>query len=143
MDLAWRGQSTGWRCICVPTARVFHKHSATAIEGSARKQFLLSRNKVWLVTKNLCGRKWFVLAALILFFDILSVVYSIVSRHDLVALRAKVAAVRGMSGMMRKARQMRSSCRPTASLDLKLIEPAVLPWLPAQRKLPLKPPTPT
>jgi len=34
VDLAWRAQQAGWRCLYVPKARVVHCHSATAGEGS-------------------------------------------------------------------------------------------------------------
>lgn len=52
VDLAWRAQLAGWRCLYCPSAVVYHRHSATSGEGSAFKSFMLSRNRVWLLAKN-------------------------------------------------------------------------------------------
>ena len=46
-DLGLRGRLAGWTCVYVPTARVFHVHSATAGEFSALKAFLIERNRIW------------------------------------------------------------------------------------------------
>lgn len=52
VDLAWRAQLAGWRCVYAPEARVVHQHSATAGVFSAFKHYQLARNRVRLVVKN-------------------------------------------------------------------------------------------
>ena len=50
-DLGLRGRLAGWTCIYVPTAVVYHIHSATAGEFSALKAFLIERNRIWVALK--------------------------------------------------------------------------------------------
>jgi len=50
-DLGLRGRLAGWKCIYVPEARVYHMYSSTIGKYSARKAFLVERNRVWLVAK--------------------------------------------------------------------------------------------
>jgi len=51
-DLGMRGRLTGWKCLYVPNAIVYHKYSATMGEYSPRKAFLIERNRIWFVVKN-------------------------------------------------------------------------------------------
>jgi hypothetical protein len=52
VDLAWRAQWAGWRCLYVPEAEARHVHSATTGRGSAFKARLLGRNKWWAILKD-------------------------------------------------------------------------------------------
>jgi GT2 family glycosyltransferase len=52
VDVAWRARMKGWRCLYVPSAVVFHHHSATLGHGSERKYYLVGRNRVRLLAKN-------------------------------------------------------------------------------------------
>jgi GT2 family glycosyltransferase len=52
-DLGLRGRLAGWTCRYVPTAVVFHIHSATAGEFSALKAFLIERNRLFVAVKLL------------------------------------------------------------------------------------------
>src|SRR5437773_10300815 len=51
-DLGLRGRLAGWKCLYVPTAVVYHMHSATAGEFSPLKAFLIERNRIWVAVKN-------------------------------------------------------------------------------------------
>src|SRR5262249_55329286 len=51
-DLGLRGRLAGWNCFYVPTAIVYHVHSATAGEFSALKAFLIERNRIWVAVKT-------------------------------------------------------------------------------------------
>ncbi len=61
-DLAWRARSRGWKAVHNPRARVRHEYSATGGHNSPFKRRLLSRNRVWLLYKNmpecLLRRSW-------------------------------------------------------------------------------------
>jgi GT2 family glycosyltransferase len=50
-DLGLRGRLAGWTCRYVPTAVVYHIHSATAGEFSALKAFLIERNRLFVAVK--------------------------------------------------------------------------------------------
>lgn len=92
-DLAWRARLAGWRCIYVPRARVYHHHSASAGQLNPSKGFLLGRNKVWCIAKNYPTLPLLLLWPLILFYDLLSLLYSL-SRGDLDPLRGRMEGVR-------------------------------------------------
>src|SRR5207253_755400 len=51
VDLAWRARLRGWRCAEAPRAQALHIGSATAGRNSARKRFLLARNKLWVAVR--------------------------------------------------------------------------------------------
>jgi GT2 family glycosyltransferase len=78
VDLAWRAQRAGWRCLYVPAARALHRTSATSGEGSAMKYRLLGRNKVWLVAKN---ARWLDLP-LVMLLDSVITIYAGLQRRN-------------------------------------------------------------
>jgi len=51
-DLAWRGRIAGWKCMFVPTAKVYHVHSAIGGTGSLTKAYHLEKNRVLMMIKN-------------------------------------------------------------------------------------------
>ena len=123
VDLAWRAQSAGWRSLSVPEARILHRHSATAREGSPFKSFQLGRNKVWLLVKNYPLKLWY-LVPLVLLYDVLAVLYALVARGDAHALRGRMAGWAGAREMWHK-RQTRPS-RSDHSVDR--LAPPRWPW---------------
>jgi GT2 family glycosyltransferase len=50
-DVGLRGRLAGWTCRYVPSAVVYHIHSATAGEFSALKAFLIERNRLFVAVK--------------------------------------------------------------------------------------------
>ncbi len=52
LDLAWRARLAGWRSIYVPSALVYHVHSATGVSYSPFKSFHIQRNRFFVVMKN-------------------------------------------------------------------------------------------
>lgn len=50
VDLGWRAQLSGWRCVYVPTAIVYHKLKATG--GSVTGSYYDGRNFLFLLWKN-------------------------------------------------------------------------------------------
>ena len=56
LDLAWRAQLAGWRCIYAPRAVVYHKLSATG--GGATASFYDGRNTIYLLAKDYPGDLW-------------------------------------------------------------------------------------
>lgn len=106
VDLAWRAQWAGWECLYVPTARVLHHHSGTAGEGSPLKDYLLARNKVWLVAKNYPFGAMKAYLPLLLAYDLLAMI-SVSLRHGrLDAVRGRVAGWRAWSKMLSKRQQV-------------------------------------
>jgi GT2 family glycosyltransferase len=56
VDLAWRAQLAGWRCVYAPRAVVYHKLSATG--GGALASFFVGRNELWVIAKNYPSALW-------------------------------------------------------------------------------------
>jgi GT2 family glycosyltransferase len=56
VDLAWRAQLAGWRCVYAPRAVVYHKLSATG--GGTTASFYDGRNTIYLLIKDYPGELW-------------------------------------------------------------------------------------
>ncbi len=56
LDLAWRAQLVGWRCVYTPHAVVYHKLSATG--GGVTASFYDGRNFIYLLIKDYPGDLW-------------------------------------------------------------------------------------
>ncbi|MEA3336429.1 MAG: glycosyltransferase family 2 protein [Chloroflexota bacterium] len=50
VDLAWRLQLLGWKCLFVPEARVYHMVSATG--GGSLASYYVGRNTIWVIARN-------------------------------------------------------------------------------------------
>lgn len=95
-DLAWRARSRGWRALHAPQARVLHEYSATGGHNSPFKTTLISRNRVWLLYKNmpeaLLRRHWHNIAL----YDTMAVIGGLISRNRHV-LRGRLQGLRSLS----------------------------------------------
>ncbi|MAS35731.1 MAG: glycosyl transferase [Anaerolineaceae bacterium] len=56
VDLGWRAQLTGWRCLYVPTAIVYHYLSATG--GGVTASYYDGRNLIFILAKNYPTELW-------------------------------------------------------------------------------------
>jgi GT2 family glycosyltransferase len=104
IDLAWRARLMGWRCLYVPTARVYHAHSATSRQGSSFKRYLLSRNEIWTIVKNYPTPDLWLYLPEILFYDLLSAAYRIILERSWSPLLGRLAALRQLRPMLRQRR---------------------------------------
>lgn len=53
IDLGWRAQLAGWKCVYAPRAVVYHHLAATG--GGPTASFYDGRNTLWVIAKNLPG----------------------------------------------------------------------------------------
>lgn len=56
IDLAWRAQLTGWRCLYTPRALVYHHLSATG--GGVTASYYDGRNLIFVLVKNFPAALW-------------------------------------------------------------------------------------
>jgi GT2 family glycosyltransferase len=56
IDLAWRAQLAGWKCVYAPRAVVYHKLSATG--GGATASFYDGRNFIYVIAKDYPSSLW-------------------------------------------------------------------------------------
>lgn len=106
VDLAWRARLMGWRSLYVPTARVYHLHSATGKEGSPYKNYLLGRNKIWTILKNYPAPEIFLFLPVILFYDLASLLYALLTRRDGSALKGRIAGWRDLPRVLAKRKEI-------------------------------------
>jgi GT2 family glycosyltransferase len=129
-DLAWRARSRGWRALHNPRARVLHEYSATGGHNSPFKTALISRNRVWLLYKNmpevLLRRYW----PHILRYDLFAVAGGLVSRNRHV-LRGRLQALHSL----RRLRSDRLKNLTSARLHPDEIEALLSPPLTPQQHL--------
>ena len=108
IDLAWRAQRMGWRCLYVPSARVVHRHSSTFKEGSPRKGYLLGRNKVWTLIKNYPWPQWLLYSPLILGYDTAAWCSALLA-GDPNPLRGRLAACKSLPRTLDKRRSIQAA----------------------------------
>jgi len=104
VDLAWRARLAGWRCLYVPTAKVYHLYSATGVEGSPFKNYLMGRNKIWMILKNYAAPELFLYLPIIVFYDLISIPYSLLIRGDISPIRGRAVGLRGLPQALKKRR---------------------------------------
>lgn len=126
VDLAWRARWRGWRAVYAPGTQVYHWHSATSVEGSPWKTFLLARNKLRLLIKNYPAPHWVVYLPLIVGYEVLSWFWAIGRGCGLPATRGRLAALRSLPGTLRLRRAMP---RATSAAEVfRHLEPVTWPW---------------
>ena len=127
VDLAWRGRLRGWRCIYVPTAEVRHIHSASSIEGSAFKNRLLGRNKVWTTIKNYPAPELYLYLPAILFYDLVSLPYTVLVRGNMATLQGRLEGFRRIGPALRKRRAIQRRRRASSSELASVMDPLTNP----------------
>jgi GT2 family glycosyltransferase len=112
IDLAWRAQLAGYRCLYVPTAVVYHRLSATG--GGVTASFHDGRNFIYIIAKDyptsLLKKYWprVVRAQLRLTWEALRAWRGQAARAR---LRGQLAGLWGLPGMLRKRRNVQRTRR--------------------------------
>jgi GT2 family glycosyltransferase len=112
VDLSWRAQLSGYRCIYAPRAVLYHKVSATG--GGATASFYVARNTIWVLAKNLPSQMWkkyragIVAAQWSRFLDAARAWRGAAARAT---MRGQLAGVVGLPKMLRKRRLIQTQRR--------------------------------
>lgn len=107
VDLAWRAQLAGWRCLYVPQAVVYHRLAATG--GGVTASFYDGRNFLYVIAKNYPGsllrRYWpqIVKAQLRLALESLRAWRGAAARAR---LRGQIAGLLALPRLLRKRREV-------------------------------------
>ena len=139
VDLAWRARLAGWNCLYVPTAVIYHHHSATAIEGSPFKNRLLGRNKIWTMFKNYPWQLLLLYLPIILLYDFGSVLIALLTKRDVSPLNGRLQALIKLPTMWRKRRQIQQNRQISLKKMVSLMEPVTTPQKVWQRYRHLQP----
>ena len=112
IDLAWRAQLTGWKCVYAPRAIVYHMLAATG--GGPTASFYDGRNAIWVIAKNYPGTLWkrhwrnVIQAQLRITREALSAWRGQAARAR---LRGQLAGLLGLPKMLRKRQVIQSARR--------------------------------
>ena len=91
--------------------RVRHVHSATGVEGSPFKSYLLGRNKLRTMIKDYPSPQLWWSLPLIVAYDLAAVTYALLWLHDTAALRWRLSALRDLPALLRQRREVQSHFR--------------------------------
>ena len=117
VDLSWRAQMAGWRCLYVPAAVVHHHHGATTAHGSDQKYFHVGLNRVRTLAKNADGRMLRRYGAAAVGYDLAYVAYVAATDRTLAPLRGRVQGLREWRRYRRLGRGRRAvQLEPVAGL---------------------------
>lgn len=124
VDLAWRAQLAGWRCLYVPTALVYHKLKASG--GGVTASFYDGRNRIYTLVKNYPADLWRTH-----WRDVLGAQAKLVGAalrawrgaEARATLRGVLAGVAGIPRMMRKRRAIQATRKATAAYLEQLMMP--------------------
>jgi GT2 family glycosyltransferase len=128
VDLAWRAQRAGARCLYVPDAIVHHLHSATSKQGSAFKTRLLGRNKWWVIAKNYPFASLWYYVPVMLVLDLAAVLLTSIRGRNLAALQGRWAALRGWGQLWRKRAALPPAGRPAIAWRQRLVAVQLARW---------------
>jgi hypothetical protein len=109
VDLSYRARLRGYRCRYVADAVVRHHGSATLGRGSAAAVFYGQRNMEWMYVKDTPGPLLARSLAGHLAYDLAAFLYFARIGRVGPFLRGKMAAVRGLPGMLRKRRLVQAT----------------------------------
>jgi len=124
VDLAWRAQLAGWRCLYVPRAVVYHKLKASG--GGVVASFHDGRNRIYTLLKNYPGDLWRIHwrsvlgAQLKLAWEALRLWRGAAARAT---LRGIAAGVGGIPKMWAKRRAIQAMRRVDAAYLMQLMAP--------------------
>jgi GT2 family glycosyltransferase len=116
VDLAFRGQFSGWKCIYVPTARIIHKHGGTAGINSDLSIFYSNRNLLWNVVKNFPMQTILISSPWIIGRYIADIPFYILKGKGRAILKAKIASLKGLSANYKKRKRLNKKI-PDADIE--------------------------
>lgn len=99
VDLAWRARAAGWRAVYEPRALAAHLGSASTGEGSRRKYWLVGRNRMWVLARNMTSGQLARALPGILLYDLAYVVYVALTDRTFAPLTGRLAGLRGWRAM--------------------------------------------
>jgi GT2 family glycosyltransferase len=124
IDLSWRAQLAGYRCVYAPRAVLYHKVSATG-KGTIRS-FYVARNTIWTLVKNLPSSAWQAHRGEIMAAQWLRLADALRAWRGSAAratVRGQLASVNGLPAMVRKRRAIQSARRVDAATIESLLVP--------------------
>jgi len=128
VDLAFRAQLSGWKCMYVPSARVVHFHGGTSGTGSELAVYYGNRNLIWYIIKNFPPRVLFLSMPWIFARNCCDIPYYLLRQRGKAIVRSKIDAIRGLRAILLKR----------AGIEKKVPDKKILQWIQKQGRIPQK-----
>lgn len=109
VDLSFRLQARGYRCIYVPEAVVYHKASSSIVHDSKTSVYYGHRNLEWVYLKNLPLELIIKTLPLHLLYIVLAFVFFLLKGHGRTYLKAKQDALKGLRTVLKKRRKIQAA----------------------------------
>jgi GT2 family glycosyltransferase len=108
VDLGFRAQLAGYRCLFVPTAIAHHKHRATSSRVPSLWFYLRERNKYFVLIKNLPGTLLFICLPLIVFHEGLCLLKAVLRGYPVSYAKALRDVIRDFPRLLRIRSQIQA-----------------------------------
>ena len=92
-DLSWRAFGRGWKCVYEPQAIVYHEGSGSWRKYPRKAKYLLERNGMWTIVKNLDTKLLAYCLPHIILYQILSLCFYAPRGDALTVLKARIHAL--------------------------------------------------
>ncbi len=99
LDIGWRARIFGWKCKFTPHSIVYHYHSGSS---SPQKEYLLHRNKIFTLIKNLPTPLFIKYLPEIALTDFIISANSIFTSKKIYTIKAKRDALKSLPKMLKK-----------------------------------------
>ena len=128
IDLGFRLQLYGNKCLYVPSAIVQHIGSATS--GGNNSSFSLyhgHRNMVWTYIKNMPDPLFFIFLPFHIIVNILSLIWFTIKGQRKTIFRAKIDAIKGFPTIWRKRKEIQRNRKTTVRRILRVLDKSLIP----------------
>lgn len=111
VDLSFRAQLRGYRCLYVPDAVVYHKASSSIIHDSPTSVYYSHRNLEWTYLKNMPSSLISKTIWLHIIYDVAAFFFFAANGRIREFIKAKWDALKGMKRMLKKRMQIQNNRR--------------------------------
>jgi GT2 family glycosyltransferase len=108
VDLSFRAQLKGYKCLYVPEALVYHKGSSSIVHDSSLSVYYGHRNLEWVYIQNMPSRLLLRTVFPHILYDFASLTYFVISGRGKDFFRAKKDALKGLKRALKKRQQIQS-----------------------------------
>ncbi len=111
VDLSFRAQLKGYRCLFVPQAVVYHKASSSIVYDSPISVYYSHRNLEWVYIKNMPSNLILKTVWLHIIYDIAAFFFFAANGRINESIKAKLDALKGVKKILKKRRQIQGNRR--------------------------------
>lgn len=122
VDLSFRAQLKGYKCLYVPEAVVYHKASSSIVYDSPISVYYSHRNLEWVYLKNMSSKLILKTIWLHIIYDIAAFFFFAVNGRIKEFIKAKLDAVKGVNRMLEKRRLIQKRKRVDDNYIWSLLE---------------------